>query len=255
MSKTYEDLVYTNFPEEVDTFEYFSDPTANDTQLIKQYQTYFNSGNLTSAAKILVDNPTLRNKIINADNLNKLLDAIKSSQRFYKENIMQYIMNVVVNRGDYSSAIKYEIYNVVYYQDLPYMCISNNTPIGVLPTNKTFWYPLAIVGQQGESGTGLSNRGQWSEYKVYNKDDLVSLNNVLWAATADNIIGETPSSTSAYWDSVLSLNIVLSELKIPNEDIDAIMNGSATSKDDDATTMPEAAESISKDEIDNVLNN
>ena len=132
------------------------------------------------------------------------------------------------------------------------MNIADDTPIGTLPTNTNYWYALAIKGDQGESGLGLTPRGTWSEYTQYYQNDLVSYNNALWAAKEDNI-GYFPNDTSKVWYSVLSLNIVWSSMKIQNSEIDAILDGSAGLKDDDTGITEDDNESISKDEIDSVL--
>ena len=254
MSQVYSDLYYTNFPDAIDSYSYFSDPTADDVPLIKQYQTYFNAGNIAAAAQILESNPSLQNKIINANSLNKFVDSIKAMQRLYKEDVQSYIMDLITYKGEYAVKVTYSKYDVVKYGNMVYMCISLNCPMGTLPTDTNHFVPLTLKGDQGESGTGLTPRGVWSEYVAYYANDLVALNNVLWVAKEDNI-GQAPSSTSSVWYSALSLNITLTDLKIKNEDIDAIINGSAVLKDDDAFTSQEDAESITKDDIDNVLNN
>lgn len=254
MSVTYKDLVFSQFPDEIDAFQYFSDPTIDDVPLIKQYQSYFNSGNISSAAKILEDNPMLQNKIINANNLNKLVDSIKALQRLYMSDIQSYIMEVVTYKNAYSSKTTYSKYDVVDYNNQAYMCISVNCPMGTLPTNKDYFIPLSLKGDIGVSGTGLSPRGYWNEYVQYYKDDLVSYKNVLWAANEDNI-GFLPSDTSSKWYSVLSMNINLIDLKLQNDEIDKIFDGSAVLSDDDTGVTEDSNESITKEEIDDVVAN
>ena len=251
MSTTYPNFSHTNYPDEIDTFQYFSDPTDNDVALIKQYQSYFNTGNISAAAKVLEDNPSLKNKIINATNLNKIIDAIKAIETLYMSDIQSYIMEVVTYKNVYSPKVTYSKYDVVDYNGHAYMCISS-CPIGTLPTNKDYFIPLSLKGDKGESGTGLSPRGVWNEYIQYYKDDLVSYNNVLWAANEDNI-GFLPSDTSTKWYHVLSMNINYINLKIQNDEIDKIFDGSAILSDDDTGVSGDSNESITKDEIDNVL--
>lgn len=252
MSVTYNDLSFTQFPDSIDTYNYFSDPTIEDIQLIKQYQSYFNAGNISSAAKILEDNPSLQNKIINANNLNKLIDSVKAIQRLYMSDIQSYIMELVSYKNLYSSKVTYSKYDVVDYNNQAYMCISTNCPMGTLPTNKDYFISLSLKGDKGESGTGLSPRGTWNEYVQYYKDDLVSYNDVLWAANEDNI-GFIPSDNSSKWYNVLSMNINYVNLKIQNEEIDKIFDGSAILSDDDTGVNEDSNESITKEDIDNVL--
>ena len=231
MSKTYSDLVHSQFPDSIDSYSYFSDPTIDDIQLIKQYQNYFNSGNISSAAKILEDNPTLQNKIINANSLNKFVDSIKAMQRLYMSDIQSYIIELVTYKDEYSSKVIYSKYDVVKYNNQAYMCISLNCPMGTLPTDKNYFIPLSLKGDKGDSGTGLAPRGIWDETIQYYKDDVVSYNNTLWAASEENI-NRIPSNESTVWYSVLSLNTILENLKISNSDIDAIIDGTAELKDE-----------------------
>lgn len=254
MSITYGDLNYTQFPDSIDTYSYFSDPTADDIQLIKQYQSYFNSGNISSAAQILIDNPTLQNKIINANNLNKFVDSIKAMQRLYMSDIQSYIMELVTYKGEYSTKFVYSKYDVTEYEKQVYMCTSLNCPMGTLPTNTNHFIKLTLKGDKGDSGLGLAPRGIWDETIHYYQDDLVSYNNALWAASAENI-NRVPSKESNVWYPVLTLNTILENAKITNSEIDDIFNGTAVLKDDDILAPEEEAESITQEEIDNVLNN
>ena len=253
MSLTYPSYAHTSYPDAIDTFQYFSDPTADDVTLIKQYQSYFNTGNISSAAKILEDNPSLQNKIVNANNLNKIIDALKAIETLYMSDIQTYIMELVTYRDEYSTKQTYSKYDVVQYNQQVYMCIALNCPMGTLPTNTNYFIPLTLKGEKGESGTGLTPRGVWNESVQYYKDDLVSYNNVLWAANENNI-GYLPSDTSSKWYDVLSMNINFSTLKIQNDEIDKIFDGTAVLSDDD-TGVVEEDESITNEEIDDVIIN
>ena len=236
MGKVYGDLYYTNFPENIDSFEYFSDPSVNDVPIIKQYQSYFNSGNLTDAGKLLEDNPSLQNKIINANNLNKLVDSIKAIQRLYRDDLQTYLMELVSYKGEYSTKTVYSKYDIVLYNGFSYMATSLNCPMGTLPTNQDYFIQLTLKGDQGPSGFGLSPRGSWSNNTQYYTDDLVAYNNVLWAANQDNI-NSRPNDNSTVWYAVLSLNIILSEIKIANSEIDDVINGTAEFSDDKTGTI------------------
>ena len=107
MSRTYPNFINTVYPDQVDNFQYFSDPTTDDVLLIKQYQSYFNAGNLTAAGKILEGNPSLQNKIINANNLNKIIDALKAIETLYRDDLQTYLMELVSYKGEYSTKTVY----------------------------------------------------------------------------------------------------------------------------------------------------
>jgi len=80
MSNLYPDLE-NKFPEQIDDFEKFQDPSLTSISLINEYYSYFDSGNLQAANELLENNPSLKRMIINAESLNKLRDAILSVQR------------------------------------------------------------------------------------------------------------------------------------------------------------------------------
>lgn len=236
MSITYSDLIFTNYPDACDSYEYMSDLTTDLIALVSQYELLINSKKFTEAAQLLADNPSLNRIYFNAEKYNKIIDSIKAVQRLYFSDIQNYIEELITYRGEYSKQISYKKYDVVKYTDsLVYMCTSSNCPMGTLPTNTDYFIQLCIVGEKGESGTGLTPRGVWNDSTQYYTDDLVAYNNVLWAAGSDNIKSQ-PSDDSTVWYEVLSLNIIFNNIKITNSEIDDIVNGTAELKDDETGT-------------------
>ena len=235
MGTIYTDL-NSDFPDKVSTMTRVQDVSAAMKPYVDQYYTFYNKGDFDNANAILSAHPELLKMIINAKIFNDLRDEIIATQRTFKDDVESYIFTVVKNKGFWSSSIKYVKYNVVYYNvnttTIPYMAIADDIPIGTVPTNINYWYPLAVKGEQGDSGLGLSPRGVWNESTQYYTNDLVSYNNALWAASQDNI-GYFPNDTSTMWYSVLSINIAHSSMKITNDEIDEIINGTATSTDGD----------------------
>lgn len=256
MGTIYADL-NSNFPDKVSTMTRVQDVSAAMKPYVDQYYAYYDRGDFDSANAVLTSHPELLNMIINANIFNNLRDEIIATQRTFRDDVQSYIFNVVKNRGAWNSYTKYIKYNVVYYAigetQNPYMAIADDVPIGTAPTNINYWYPLSIKGDQGVSGLGLTPRGAWSEYVQYYQHDMVSYNNVLWAANEDNI-GYFPSDSSTVWYSVLSINIAYESIKITNEEIDRILDGTATLMDTN-TGSGDGSDSISREEIDNVLNN
>lgn len=98
-NKTYPELPETNFPDSLDVFERFSDVTSGDIMLVNQYQTYMLAGNQAAAAKLIADNPDLKNKIINASTINKFLDAVSALERMFKDDIQKYIASQAGTAG------------------------------------------------------------------------------------------------------------------------------------------------------------
>ena len=89
-----------------------------------------------------------------------------------------------------------------------YMCMSLNTPLGTLPTNTSYWYPLSIKGERGEAGLGLSFCGYWSSTVAYSKDSAVTYNNSLYASLIDNNTSHTPATNSSYWSEIINFNTI-----------------------------------------------
>lgn len=234
MSELYPDLIST-FPEAIDSIDNFVDITITTLPLAQQYYAKYNAGDIIGANKILEDNPQLKYSQINASTLNPIVDAIKAIERFYMSDVQQYLVEIVKYKGEWNSNAKYVKYNTVNYLNdsalVTFMCISNDTPIGTKPTNTTYWIPLTMRGEKGESGLGLTPRGVWSELTQYYTDDMVSYNNALWACREANV-GYLPNVSSQVWYCVLSVDTVFSSMKILDSEIDAIIDGTAIPKDD-----------------------
>lgn len=206
MAKTiYLDLE-NNFPESVDVFEKFQDPSISQLAVIQQYKKLYSEGKITEAVTLLEENPDLKHCIINAENLNKLRDAIISMQRYYLKDVQAYLMNLVKWKGAWEDSESYNKYDVVSYarKDVveTFMAVVNDVPIGTTPINLEYWVPITLRGEQGVSGTGLSGRGNWNENTQYYVDDWVAHNSTIWAASNDNFNSE-PYDGSPDWYPVI----------------------------------------------------
>jgi len=211
MSTTYPTLTETNFPDEVDSFTRMSDVTYADTPLINQFQEYILAGNTSAANQILIDNPTLKNKIMNASNMNKILDALSAIQQFFKNNVQTYIddksdviqeqIDNFTDKGDYSGATIYIANNIVSYNGEGYICKQEST--GNLPTNTSYFTKIASRGIQGASGTGLTWRGNYSAATSYYTDDCVTDGSKIWVAK-QNSTGQSLVE-GAYWTVAISI--------------------------------------------------
>lgn len=209
MSTTYTDLYETKFPDEIDNWDRFLDPTIQTISAITQYQQYYDQGNFELANSVLENNPTLKRIIVNASTINKMLDGIVAIERFYLNDVQTYLQNIIQLKGEWSASTKYPKYSVVtytYHSDQEaYLCLSNDCPIGTLPTDTNYWTPWTAKGEKGESGTGLTPRGVYSATVDYYKDDMVAYNNALWAAVEDNF-GQVPNTSSSSWILLLEFS-------------------------------------------------
>lgn len=205
MSQSYLDLTETNFPQAIDTFDRATDVTLDLLPLVKQYQTLYNNGKLNEASQLLIDHPELQNCMINAKTINRCYDGIKALQRYYFSDIQKYIEELITYRGEYSNKSSYEKYDVVLYNSSAYLCVSDYSSIGILPTSDK-WVQITLKGDQGVPGLGLNFSGTWSVTTIYKKDSCVTYNNVLYASIEDNNLGRTPSQNSSYWSLVFDMS-------------------------------------------------
>lgn len=213
----YSDLPLTNFPSSVDQFMTFLNIVASDGPLIAQYQQAMESGNTTLANQILAQIPQGTQKIITANSLNTLSQAMLAVERFYKTDIEPYVQNLqqswltTINqfsyKGVWSSGTSYITNNLVSYTtsglNLVYIALSD-VPTGTAPTNQTYWRLLTIQGQTGASGTGLSYRQEWNNSTTYSTDDAVTYDGALWMALQPSQ-NRIPDSNPSYWQMVMSL--------------------------------------------------
>ena len=231
---------YTTFPDSIQRFDLKTDVSNNVYAAWKQFNTYIANGEFANATTLLQSNTELQKCIIDSVYINKLSKTVEEIQDLFLNNIQTYIHETVVDKGKWNNTTKYVKYNFVTYEVdgivHTYECLNDSTPIGTVPTDTTYWIPRVIRGEKGDSGLGLVPRGAWNSSVQYYKDDLVAYNNVLWVANEDNI-GLYPNDSSTVWYSVLSLNIVLSDLKISNDEIDKIIDGTAILIDNDTGTQ------------------
>lgn len=230
---------YTTFPDSVQRFDLKTDVSGDVYADWKQFNTYMINGQFANATALLRSNTSLQKCMIDCTYMNTVSKTLEEVEDLFLNNIQTYIHETVINRGAWSNVIKYVKYNFVTYEIdgvvQTYECLSDDTPIGTVPTNTVYWVPRAIRGQKGESGFGLTPRGKWNSAVQYYKNDLVSYNNVVWAANEDNL-GLYPNDFSTVWYSVLSMNIILNDIKISNDEIDKIMDGTAVLTDDNTGT-------------------
>ena len=229
MSALYPDLDFTNYPGELDNLELKSNITSTtDAQLVSQIQNSILAGDFANASAILNANPYLNGKIFNANDYNQMRDAILALERFYDEDIYNYIAQQQATwyaevdkfnyKGIYSSTTQYEKNNMVNYTTTEgtflYLCLQ--TPqTGTPPTNTTYWRVLTIRGERGLSGEGLSFAWVWDSTTQYNVNDVVVYGNKWWASTQVNR-GQQPANGSSYWTEILT---ALPAIQIPVTEI------------------------------------
>ena len=87
----YVDLEYTHFPAEIDSWVNSEDVSSSMLGPSNQYLTAMSTGRFSDAQTVLMNNPRLRNMIINADLMNKIKHAVMALERMFTEDIEIYI--------------------------------------------------------------------------------------------------------------------------------------------------------------------
>lgn len=220
MSTKYPDLSLTNFPNSLDQFTTFLNIVSSDGLLIGQYQSAMQNGDTTLANQILTQIPQATQKIITAVDLNTLSQAMLAIERFYLNDIEPYIddlhqswLNTIQQfsyKGVWQSGTSYVTNNLVSYTtsglNFVYIALSN-VPIGISPTNQTYWRLLTIQGQQGASGEGLSYCQEWNSSTQYATNDAVTYGGALWMALQASQ-NRLPDTNPQYWQLVMNLKTV-----------------------------------------------
>lgn len=73
----------TKFPGQVDTFPTMLDITAEDAELIKQYQEAMEAGSYDVAQQVLSQIPNGQRKIISAGLMNDVLDGLTATEQYF----------------------------------------------------------------------------------------------------------------------------------------------------------------------------
>ena len=197
MSITYPQYNLTLFPENVDDFPNLQDISASDVPIFNQYKNYINNSDIASAQQLLEDNPSLKNKIFSATNLNRISQGVMAVEKFFKENVDDFIItkqnemtsyvdtkeagltltvdnfNTAVenketafnttlqqfdNKGAFSTLTNYQKWNTVSFNYQTYMSLQNNN-LNHTPAGVTdaWWQISALRGEKGEKGDSGSN--------------------------------------------------------------------------------------------------
>lgn len=161
------------------------------------YYTAMQNNNISSAANILKNNPSVANQIINADNINILLNETyrrelipKVDIDYFLEGLLsvyQKMIDFTKVMGEWDANTQYNVHNLVYYNEKAYYVYPNTTPpIGTPPTNTQYWREYDIKGFQGYGGINLNFKFNWDNTQNYKVGDVVIFQNKMWYAVADN---------------------------------------------------------------------
>lgn len=98
MSIQYPDLPYTNMPDDEDDLIVYSNVDSDNINLVNQYQSLLDQGKITEANKFYIDNESvLKTVIINENTMNRLTQAVIALERFYLNDLHNYMDSIARN--------------------------------------------------------------------------------------------------------------------------------------------------------------
>lgn len=178
-----------------------------DVTLKQQYYDEFFQGNITNARNIVTQNPQLHGKVLNAENLNKLITNILiEEQKFYthstdimSSDLQEFQLNIdsLIFIGEYSLTTKYNKNNFFTRFEELYYCFGD-PPIGTQPTDTNYFLYLGLHGQDGYQGLDIKYIGQWSSSVNYSQKDMVVYQDKLYVANVANINKNPSNSSNTY---------------------------------------------------------
>ena len=204
----------------------------SDVELKQQYYTEFFNGNITSAQNIVNNNPQLASKVINASNLNGLVNNILELENDFDDDVSTELSNDLLDFNlsidefiymtTFNITLQYEANNVVSYNDNLYYC-KEKPPICTLPTDTDFWVYLGLKGEKGDYALGVNYVGAWASTTQYNINDMVIYKNVVYIAKTSNL-NAVPSSSTSDWFNACRVNP--QGIYVSNEEPSNVQEGS-----------------------------
>lgn len=189
----------------------YQDIQISDNALLSQFVQYWLNGNYSSAFAIIGNNPQLDSKAFLATAINLIGQAIVTVESYYSTNVTDYFVlkltefNTAVDnfrqKTTWDSSTNYLVGNFVDYNSDIYLCVMNNT--NILPTNTTYWVYLGLRGDTVNS-LNMTLKYNWNSSSLYNKNDVVTYNNIMYYALQSNQ-NQNPSTATAYWGVLLNI--------------------------------------------------
>ena len=218
MSQRYDDLPYTEFPNNIDNLIGFANITSEDLPKVNAFHEALDAGNYDEAQNILATITDWNKKLLDSNKLNKMRDALIALERYYSSDIEQYItekqtawqnkMDQFDYVGEWDNTNTYARNNIVSYDymgsELLYLA-RTNVPANININDTNYWVLFTIEGQKGESGVGGTFKYEYSALESYVKGDIVSYNNKLWYALRDCANIEPSDINNTYWSLLMTI--------------------------------------------------
>lgn len=209
----------TNFPTQVDTFPVYVDVSPADMVDIEAWKALRAIPNRTTQQEqdYLDLSAALATKMVNAQTINKIHEAIVAIESSFSTSVGSYLSNQTeaINaeiakftyRNAWSNVTSYAVKNIVTRNGNSYICKTANTGIDpATDSTSTYWGKVAEKGDkgdQGDPGLALVARGEYSAATTYVAGDMVYSGKTVWYAKQGST-GQTLSE-GAFWGIVFQL--------------------------------------------------
>lgn len=190
----------------------------SEKELWQQYYNYIKNQDIVSAINLLNTNPSLKYKVFNAFNWNRLINAVNdgTSNTQPTTNSMLGQWNYDYNRlqtasanfkyvGQWTNGIQYYANNLVKFDDTKaYFCIQDHTSDTTnQPPNSTYWelalqsLPSLGIQVSPNEPTNINVGDIWFSYRSFNNDSWETINSFIEDGTIESVysIGDEKTVT------------------------------------------------------------
>lgn len=210
----------TNFPTQVDTFPVYVDVSPADMVDIEAWKALRAIPNRTTQQEqdYLDLSAALATKMVNAQTINKIHEAIVAIESSFSTSVGSYLSNQTeaINaeiakftyRNAWSNVTSYAVKNIVTRNGNSYICKTANTGIDpATDSTSTYWGKVAEKGDKGDRGDpglALVARGEYSAATTYVAGDMVYSGKTVWYAKQGST-GQ-PLTQGVYWGIVFKID-------------------------------------------------
>lgn len=194
---------------------HYQDIQIPDVEVRTEFENNILGGNFAEALQILRNNQNqLLGKAFIANTINVISSGILYLESKFNDNVLiflsdlaaqyQNLINNFRRRGQWIATESYVPYNFVVYNNEIYLCIEDS-PVGTLPTDETYWLYLGLLGPKGAIGVDVNMQFEWNGTTIYQPNDLVVYDNTLYVALKENINvipGTDPTTWAVFLTSI-----------------------------------------------------
>jgi len=124
MSITFPTEYQSNFPDSIDTFARMEDISPEDLPFLVEYYRLMNIGNFNAAKQLILSNPQLNTKFMNADKWNQIRDAIIAVQKYFMT--YGFTSSGTQTRGTWNLGVNYLMGDSVSHNNILWQAVDDN---------------------------------------------------------------------------------------------------------------------------------